>query len=291
MPEADTMISGHRVMDAHVHIQPWAMHPPAVQAAMESGRTDLARIREFMESPKAFLKFLDACGIERAALINYVAPDVMGFTSEVNDWCARYAAAAPDRLIPFGSVNPRFTPDPAGETRRVLDLGIRALKIHPPHQLLSVNEYRTGGPGAGIGDVLRVAEERSIPVMIHTGTSVFPGARNVYADPMPADDVGVDFPKLTVILAHAGRPLHGETAHFLVRRHANFLLDLSGIPPKRLLHYVPRLADLADRCLWGSDWPSPGVSDLRRNVEDFLAIELPDAARRAILWDNSARLF
>jgi predicted TIM-barrel fold metal-dependent hydrolase len=285
------VISGYRVTDLHVHIQPWAMHPPAVSDAIESGRADLPRIREFMASPKAFLGFLDDCGIERAGLINYVAPDVMGFTAEVNDWCARYCAEAPDRLIAFGSVNPRFTSDPGGETRRVFDLGIRALKIHPPHQLFDVNDYRTGGPGSGIGEVFRVAEERGAPVMIHTGTSVFPGARNVHADPMPADDVGVDFPKLRVILAHAGRPLHGESAFFLVRRHPNFFLDLSGIPPKRLLRYVPRLADLAERCLWGSDWPSPGVPGLRENIDEFLALDLPESARRAILWDNSARLF
>lgn len=285
------MISGHRVTDLHVHIQPWAMHPPDVKLAMESGRADLDRIRAFMDSPKAFVGFLDECGIERAGLINYVAPDVMGFTAEVNDWCARYAAHAPDRLIPFGSVNPRLTADPAGETQRVLDLGIRGLKIHPPHQLFDVNDYRTGGPGAGIREVFRIAEERGVPVMIHTGTSVFPGARNAYADPMPADDVGVDFPKLRVILAHAGRPLYGDAARFLVRRHPNFFVDLSGIPPKRLLHYVPWLADVADRCLWGSDWPSPGVSDLRKNVEDFLALPLAPAARSAILWDNAARLF
>jgi len=284
------MISGHRVTDLHVHIQPWEMHPPHVQHAMESGRADLDSIREFMESPKAFLGFLDECGIERVGLINYVAPDVMGFTAEVNDWCVRYASAAPDRLIAFGSVNPRFTKDPAGETRRVLDLGIRALKIHPPHQLFAVNDYRTGGPGAGIGEVLRVAEERNVPVMIHTGTSVFPGARNAYADPMPADDVGVDFPKLRVILAHAGRPLYCDAALFLVRRHPNFFLDLSGIPPKRLFQYVPRLAEVADRCVWGSDWPSPGVTDVRKNVEEFLSLVLSDAARRAILWDNASRL-
>ncbi len=285
------MISGYRVTDIHVHIQPWAMHPPAVARAMESGRADLPRIREFMASPNAFLGYLDECGIERVGVINYVAPDVMGFTAEVNDWCARYCAEAPDRLIPFGSVNPRFTSDPGGETRRILDLGIRGLKVHPPHQLFDVNNYRTGGPGAGIGEVFRVAEERGIPVMIHSGTSVFPGARNVHADPMPADDVGVDFPRLRVVLAHAGRPLHGESAVFLVRRHPNFFLDLSGIPPKRLLHHVPRLANLADRCLWGSDWPSPGVEDLRKNIDEFLALDLPDSARRAILWDNSTRLF
>ena len=285
------MISGHRVTDLHVHIQPWEMHPPHVQQTMESGRFDLDRIRAFMASPRAFVEYLDECGVDRVALINYVAPDVMGFTAEVNDWCARYAAEAPDRLIPFGSVNPRFTKDPQGETRRVLDLGIRALKVHPPHQLFAVNDYRNGGPGAGIGEVFRVAEERGVPVMIHTGTSVFPGARNAFADPMPADDVGVDFPKLRVILAHAGRPLHGDTALFLVRRHPNFHLDLSSIPPKRLLHYVPRLREIVDRCLWGSDWPSPGVTGMVDNVREFLALDLPESARRAILWENAARLF
>jgi predicted TIM-barrel fold metal-dependent hydrolase len=58
-----------------------------------------------------------------------------------------------------------------------------------------------------------------------------------------------------------------------------------------LFHYVPRLADIADRCLWGSDWPSPGVADLRQNVEEFLALDLGEAARRAVLFDNAARLF
>lgn len=285
------MIEGFAVTDLHVHIQPWEMHAGPVHAAMEAGRSDLDRIRAFALSPKAFLDFLDTCGIERAAIINYVSPDVMGFTPDVNDWCARYCAAAPDRLLGFGSVHPRFTRRPAEETERVLDLGLRGLKVHPPHQLFHVNEYRTGGPGAGIGEVFRVAEARGVPVMIHTGTSVFPGARNVYADPMPADDVGIDFPKLSVILAHAGRPLHGDAAFFLVRRHPQFWLDLSGIPPKRLLHHVPRLREIADRCLWGSDWPSPGVWDLKRNVEDFLALDLPDDVRRKILSENAARLF
>ena len=111
------MISGLRVVDVHVHLQPWGMHPPAVARAMESGREDLELIRSFIDSPRAFLAFLDDNGIDRVAVINYVSPDVMGFTPEVNAWCARYCAQAPDRLIAFGSVHPRFTDDPAGETR------------------------------------------------------------------------------------------------------------------------------------------------------------------------------
>jgi len=124
--------------------------------------------------------------------------------------------------------------------------------------------------------------------MIHTGTSVFPGARNVHADPLPADDVAVDFPRLTLILAHAGRPLWSHVAFFLARRHPNVLLDLSGIPPRKLLEELPRLPEIADRCLWGSDWPGPGVPGLRRNVEQFLSLPIPEEARRAILGGNAA---
>jgi len=69
------------------------------------------------------------------------------------------------------------------------------------------------------------------------------------------------------------------------------LLDLSGIPPKTLLRDLPRLPEIADRCLWGTDWPGPGVPDLRRNVEDFLALGLPESVTRAILHENAGRLF
>ena len=107
---------------------------------------------------------------------------------------------------------------------------------------------------------------------------------------MAADDVALDFPDLTLILAHAGRPLYMPTALFLARRHPNVHLDLSGIPPKKLLEYLPRLEDLADKCLWGTDYPSPGVLSMRRNVDDFLTLPLSDETRRKILWENGARL-
>lgn len=285
------MIGGFSVTDVHIHLQPWEMLRPAVRAKMEAGRPDLDRIRACMDSPEALLRLLDEAGIERVGVINYVAPEVMGFTPEVNAWAARYCGAAPDRLLAFGSVHPDHAADPAAETHRLLDAGIRGLKVHPPHQRFPANAYRTGGPGARIDEVYRVAEERGVPVMVHTGTSVFPGARNVYADPMPCDDVAVDFPRLTLLLAHAGRPLHFDTAFFLARRHPNVRLDLSGIPPKSLLTHLPRLPEIADRCLWGTDWPGPGVPDLRRNVEEFLRLDLPQAASRAILHDNAARLF
>ena len=277
-----------KIFDVHVHVQPWEMVRPEVLAMIDDATH--AGAKEVLSSPERLLRFLDAEGIERACCINYVSPDVMGFTREVNGWIAEFTRRHRDRLVAVGSVNPLHEVDVRAEIRRVLDLGIGMIKIHPPHQLFSPNAYR-GGRLWQLADIYRECEERGVPVMFHTGTSVFPGARNVFADPMPVDDVAVDFPRLKIILAHAGRPLYGETALFLARRHPNVHVDVSGIPPKSLLHYLPRLASIAGKVLWGTDWPSPGVVSPARNVTDFLALGLGEEIEQKVLWENAAGLF
>jgi uncharacterized protein len=276
------------VIDAHIHIQPFHMMKPDVQATFWQ-KKNRAEFEALAEDPRKLLRQMDADDVERVGLINYVSPDVMGFTAEVNEWMMRYASADPARLIPFGSVHPLFTDDPGGETDRVIEMGARALKIHPPHMVLRANAYLDGVPG--LADVYRRAEAAAIPVTIHTGTSVFPGARSRFGDPMDVDDVAVDFPKLTILLAHGGRPLWMEAAFFVVRRHPNVYLEVSGIPPAKLLEYFPRLEEIAHKTVWGTDWPSPGIKSMRANVEQFLQLPLAESARQSILYDNAARVF
>ena len=213
----------------------------------------------------------------------------MGFDDSTNAFAARYAEAAPSRLLPFGGVHPRFTSDPESDVDRLIGMGIRCLKIHPPHQLFPANAYTEGLES--LGRIYRRCEERGLPVTIHTGTSIFPGARSKWGNPLEVDDVAIDFPDLTILLAHGGRPFWMEEAFFVLRRHPNVHLELSGIPPAKLLEYFPRLAELADKTVWGTDWPSPGVRDLRQNVEQFLALPLDLGVQRKILSDNSLRLF
>jgi uncharacterized protein len=278
------MIHGHRVLDAHVHMQPWELLKPAPRAMMEAGRKDVAEQLAYQQDPARFEAHLEAEGIDAAVLVNYVSPDVMGFPPSTNDWIARYTRGRP-RLVPMGSAHPRATPDMAAEARRLVELGIRAFKVHPAHQLLYPHDE-------GYAPLYEVAARERIPVTIHTGTSVFPKAKARFADPIHVDDVAADHPDLRILVAHAGRPLWPETAFFLARRHANVYLELSGIPPRRLLEYLPRLPEVEHKCVWGSDWPSMGIRSLRANVEDFLALPgLSDAAKGRILWDNAAPLF
>jgi predicted TIM-barrel fold metal-dependent hydrolase len=276
-----------KTFDVHIHVQPWEMVKPDVLAMIDDPSHRDAR--DVLSSPDNLLRFLDDNVVDRACCINYVSPGIMGFTREVNDWIADFTRGHRDRLVAVGSVNPLHEINVRDEIRRVLDLGIGMIKIHPPHQLFSPNGYRS--ELWQLAEIYRECEERGVPVMFHTGTSVFPKARNVFADPMPIDDVAIDFPKLPIILAHAGRPLYGDTALFLTRRHANVRIDVSGIPPKSLLRYFPRLAEVAEKALWGTDWPSPGVTSIRKNVEDFRALGLGEDVERKILWENALSLF
>jgi hypothetical protein len=278
------------VFDAHLHVQPWEMMRPAIAEKMKAGRNDLDRVRACMEKPAEFLKFMDEQGIEKAVLVNYVS-EIMGFTEKVNEWVARYSSESPERLIPVGSIDARTVRDPDGEAEKLFqDVGLRALKIHPAHQMVSPNGYADGTCPA-LQMIYEVAEKCGRPVLFHTGTSVFAGARNKYANPMNVEDVAIDFPKLKIVLCHAGRPLWMDEAVFLARRFPHVYLDVSSIPPVSLMEYLPRLEELAGKVLWGTDWPAPGVPSPAENVAAFRGLALKDEAKDRILRTNAEKVF
>jgi uncharacterized protein len=277
------------ITDCHIHIEPIELFKPQALEVIKHKRANWDEIVEYCRSPKAFLKYLDRNGIDRAALINYVAPEVIGFTSAVNQFVADYTKHDPKRLLSCGSLHPRHTTNIMADVEHILRLGLRMIKIHPPHQLLFPNDYLNGVKELEI--IYRAAEANGIPVMFHTGTSIFPGARNKYGDPIYLDDVAVDFPKLKILMAHGGRPLWMDTAFFLLRRHQNIYLDISGIPPKALLTYFPRLEEIAHKTLFGTDWPSPGVTEVKRNLDEFKALPISAGMRDQILSKTAASIW
>src|SRR5258708_33862463 len=122
-----------RVFDCHIHGQPWEQFNPAVRAVMAGTRPDLAQVQRAVSDPEELLRLMDAEGVERAALINYVSPDVMGFNATVNDWVTSFARGHTDRLVAVGAVHPRFTRDAASDTARPVAPRLRVLNAPPPH--------------------------------------------------------------------------------------------------------------------------------------------------------------
>ncbi len=282
----------YKFIDIHVHIMPLEMLKPAARAAIERTQPDLERLHALSSDPHRLIDYMDRNQIEWLGLINYLSPDVIGYTEETNEYSSKFASHYPNRLIPYGGVDPRLTPDMAAQMDYLLgDLALKAIKIHPLHQLFNVNDYLFKKELEGLTTVYEKCVEYDVPVMIHTGTSVFKGARNRFANPLPIDDVAVDFPDLKIIDAHCGRPLYTDTSFFLLRRHPNVYCDISSVPPRSIPQYYPWLERVADKAMFGSDWPGPGIRDIGDNIREFLTLDFSDEVKRKILRENAIRVF
>jgi predicted TIM-barrel fold metal-dependent hydrolase len=126
-----------------------------------------------------------------------------------------------------------------------------------------------------------------IPVLFHTGSSVFRHARIKYGNPLFFDDVAQDFPRLNIILAHGGRGPWYDEAMTMVRLHRNVSIDVTGLPVRKLPQYFPDIDRFSDSFLFGTDWPQVVIKD---SIAKFSAIGLSGNSREKILGGNAARL-
>jgi predicted TIM-barrel fold metal-dependent hydrolase len=172
------------------------------------------------------------------------------------------------------------------------EAGVSGFKLHSVHSHVKPNAYREEEGGLKQLELMyEFAQDHNLPVIIHTGTSMFNKARNKYADPIYIDDVAVDFPKLKIIMAHMGRPNYISTAFQLVRIRRNIIGEISSIPPKKLLEYIPRLEEISFKTIYGSDFGGPGVKGIAQNLKEFLSINISDKAKEDIASNNPKSLY
>jgi len=269
------------ILDFHTHAVRVDPDMPAGYRAFMSSQQegDLDEFMEHFSHTENYLKVLDEAGVDHAVVLAETAP----ITSTVisNDHVEKFTAPSNGRLIPFCTFNPFMVPKAALELEiAVKEHGFKGLKLYPTYEYFYPNDRM-------LYPIYAKAQELGIPVMAHTGSSVFTGSRIKYGDPIYWDDVAVDFPDLTIIMCHGGRGFWYAQAAVLVRSHPNVYFDVSGLPPKRLLNYWPDLDRLSSKVLFGSDWPGATIG---RNVRDLQALPISDAAKERILWSNGATI-
>ena len=89
-------------------------------------------------------------------------------------------------------------------------------------------------------------------------------------------------------MAHSGRGFWYDRAFFLSRLHANVYMELSGLPPAKLLTYFPELARNTDKVIFGSDWPAEPF--IRSNMDAIAGLSLPVEGVADILGGNAAKI-
>ncbi len=280
------------IFDFHVHLSlPEHAHPWVMEWMQSNYPGDLDEMMGDLLTPEGIRAYLQANEVDWAVGLAEVSPITTGWTGNefVGELCAK-ANALPDppsgpkgRLLPFASINPFVLNDLPGELERLVEeLDFKGIKVYPPYHHHYANDAR-------MYPLYAKAEELGLPMLVHTGSSVFKGARIKYGDPLLLDDVAIDFPSLNILMAHSGRPFWYSQAFWMARQHDNVYMEVSGLPAKRLMEYFPRLEEIAHKVVYGSDWP--GNPDLQRNVKAIQALPLSDEAKQAIVYDNAAKIF
>jgi len=267
------------IIDFHLHAVFYSAHTEShlewlIKMHGEEKWNDVQRYQD----PGLFCEYMEQSGIDYGVLMAELTPITTGIcTNEyILDFCRGRKS-----LIPFASINPALTTNISAELTRLVELGFRGVKMYPTYQHFYPNANN-------LYPLYATAERLQIPIMFHTGSSVFKGAKMKYGDPLFYDEVAVDFPDLSILLVHGGRGFWYDKAFFLARLHENVYLEVAGLPPQKLLTYFPELERIPDKIIYGSDWP--GGFELRDGISAVRALPLKEETKEKILGGNAARL-
>jgi uncharacterized protein (TIGR03086 family) len=174
------------------------------------------------------------------------------------------------------------------DVRRRLAEGAVGLKLHPTH-----DGYPADAPG--LDPFLGVADEAGVPVTVHTA----PGP----SDPDLVRRLAERFPRVPFVLYHTflGDPEGRRRAARHAQQLPNLYLETSWCRSAEVRRLIDEVG--ADRVLFGSDAATDGPVHFVRDppniemTENYnqslltLARQLPAATSRALLEDNTRRLF
>lgn len=256
------------IIDAHAHIYPEKI---ALKAS--------AGVGEFYDMPmgydgtaKTLIELGDAAGIDRY-LINSVATKPPQVQS-INNFIADSVKDSDGKFIGFATLHPDYDAI-EDEVNRIMNLGLRGIKLHPDFQRFALNEPRAM-------KIFEIIEGR-LPVLLHTGDY-----RYKFSNPDMLIDVLEAFPKLDVIGAHFGGWSVWDEAERKLLKYRLWVDCSSSFYSMDLTRTLELIrAWGADRVLFGSDYPmwSPAAELQRINELPLTEEELEN-----ILHGNIERL-
>ena len=278
------------LVDAHVHVMPqrlldriWAYFDSAGPLV---GRPWPIAYRWPQDERLTHLRSL---GVRAFPTLFYAHKP--GMAEGLNDWGRDFAreqrAGGHDDVVQSAT----FFPEPGvlDYTARALDEGARVFKVH-----VQVGAFDPRDPQ--LDRVWGLLAEAGTPVVVHTGSGPAPGE---HTGPGPFGEVLARHPRLTAVVAHLGMPEYDAYLE-LAARHPNVHLDTTMVfvdffegaqEQTRLARSLaPRLADLGDRVVLGTDFPNIPYA----YAHQLDVLQRPGLGRdwlRAVVWHNGARLF
>lgn len=243
-----------------------------LEYAMSAGMGPAILLQGTLENLKASM---DRAGLDRTVVIG--APPIAD-----NQWVLE-TVGSDERFIPVITL-PRLAAD-AGELaweialNKAVDLGAKGFKIH-------VNIDGMVPEFLGYRMMFRIAQERGVFVIVHTGCFHVPGYKVAGAiEPQSFEGLLTRHPEVRVCFAHMNRD-HPERAWEVVNRHKNVYVDSSWQSVETVRQALKEIP--LERILLGSDWP---LLNDELQVENTRIVEeacSKDQAR-IVMGDNAER--
>jgi hypothetical protein len=270
------------LIDVHTHFMPERLLA-AVRAYFDAAGPLIGRPWPivYREDERARVAALRSLGVGTFTAMLY--PHKAGMARSLNDWGADFAARTPDCLH---TATFFAEPSAAADVRCALEQGARVFKCH-----LQVGDFDPNDPL--LDEAWGLMAAAGVPVVTHCGSGPVPGR---YTGPEPVARLLARHPRLRLVVAHLGMPEYTEFLD-LAERHDSVLLDttmaftpfIEGGAPFPAAE-LPRLRDLGDRVLLGTDFPNIPYP-YPDALESLERAGLGAAWLRAVCRDNAARLF
>ena len=217
------------------------------------------------------------------AFPSLVYPHKPAMAEWLNAWAAEFADQHPADVLRTAT----FYPEPGVGTyvQSALDSGARLFKSH-----IQVGAYDPADPL--LDDAWGAIADAGVPVVVHCGNGPAPGA---FTGPERFAPVLARHPHLTAVIAHLGMPEYAaflDLAERYDRVHLDTTMAFTDFTEARSpfpRELRPRLLELGDKVLLGSDFPNTPYPYVHQ-LDALLALDLGDDWLRGVLHDNGARL-
>lgn len=215
----------------------------------------------------------------KAGVDRYIVQSVATVPTQVkaiNDFISECVKKYPETLIGFGALHPDYN-DIAGETERIISLGLKGIKIHSDFQQFFVDDE--------FAYPIYEGAQGRLPILFHVGDD-----RYDFSSPERLLRVIRRFPKLTVIAAHmAGWSMWDRGVELFEHESNHIFVDCSSslyaMTPEHAAKLIRRIG--AERVLWGTDYP---MWDASGELERFDRLPLTDGEKEMILGKNALGL-
>ncbi|MBM3735129.1 MAG: amidohydrolase [Acidobacteria bacterium] len=178
---------------------------------------------------------------------------------------AEYAAAHPEHLIPFLSVDPTQEGWQDELIEGHQDLKMQGIKLLPMYAGFMPQDPK-------LDYLWWYATKHNLPVLLHTGTTFVAQAPLECTLPRNVDAVACRWPDVKLICAHIGHPYEGECV-VTIRKHPNVYADCSALHyrPFQLYHSLMLLQEYGvwDKLLFGSDYPFTTVDASLKGMREL----------------------